>query len=170
MPEKQVNLELVSSYTLVDDFYEQTPVEVKEHDTVPAGKLNRRDWGINVCYEWYMNEELFPHFEDLANDSREIVVEVYVLDDKGVRNGKAQCVVWTTFGGDVTPYVLWDAMYKNGQLHGAYRTYNAKVVSKLADKTFYIDGRAADAKTVAEWRKVQSVMNAKAKSKQIKGR
>lgn len=170
MPEKQVNLELVSSYTLVDDFYEQTAVEVKEHDTVPAGQLNRRDWGINVCYEWYMNEELFPHFEDLANDSREIVVEIYVLDDKGVRNGKAQCVVWTTFGGDVTPYVLWDAMYKNGQLHGAYRTYNAKVVSKLADKTFYIDGRAVDAKTVAEWRKVQSAMNAKAKSKQIKGR
>lgn len=61
-------------------------------------------------------------------------------------------------------------MYKNGQLHGADRTYNVKVVSKLADKTFYVDGRAVDAKTVAEWRKVQSAMNTKVKSKQIKGR
>lgn len=170
MPEKQVNLELVSSYTLDDDFYEQKEVEVKEHDTVPARQLNHRYWGINVGYEWYENEELFPHFKDLANDSREIVVEIYVLDDKGVRNGKAQCVVWTTFGGDVTPYVLWDAMYKDGKLHGAYKRYDVKLVSKMADKTFYVDGRAVDAKTVAEWRKVQSAMNAKVKSKKVKGR
>lgn len=170
MPEKQVNLELVSSYTLEDDFYEQEDVEVKEHDTVPARMLKHRDWGIFVGYEWYENEELFPHFEDLANDRREIVVEVYVLDDKGVRNGKAQCVVWTTFGGDVTPYVKWDAMYKDGKLHGAYKWYDVKLVSKMASKTFYVNDRPVYAKTVAEWREVQSAMNTKAKSKQIKGR
>lgn len=167
MPEKQVNLELVSSYALE---YDDELTVVKEHDTVPARLLNRRDWGIGVGRDWWQNTDLFPYFDGLDSENREITFEVYTLDDKGVRHGKAQCVVWSEFNGDAAPYVKWDAMYKNGQLHGAYRTYNVKVVSKLADKTFYIDGRAVDAKTVAEWRKVQSAMNAKVKSKQIKGR
>ena len=167
MPEKQVNLELVSTYTLE---YDSEPTEVTEHDTVPARLLNRRDWGIGVGRDWWQNTDLFPYFDDLDSENREITFEVYTLDDKGVRHGKAQCVVWSEFNGDTAPYVKWDAMYKNGQLHGAYRTYNVKVVSKLADKTFYVDGRAVDAKTVAEWRKVQSAMNTKVKSKQIKGR
>ena len=82
MPEKQVNLELVSSYTLDDDFYEQKEVEVKEHDTVPARQLNHRYWGINIGYEWYENEELFPFFEDLKDDEREITFEVYTIAEK----------------------------------------------------------------------------------------
>lgn len=167
MPEKQVNLELVSSYALE---YDDKLTVVKEHDTVPARLLKRRDWGVDVGRDWFQNTDLFPYFEDLDFENREITFEVYTLDDKGIRNGKAQCVVWTEFVGEIVPYVKWDAMYKNGQLHGAYRTYNVKVVSELADKTFYVDGRAVDAKTVAEWRKVQSAMNTKAKSKQIKGR
>lgn len=169
MPEKQVNLELVSSYVrMLDD--EATEVEVTEHDTIPERYLKRRDWAVGVGYDWYQEESLFPFFDDLNSENRKITFEVYTLDDKGVRHGKAQCVVWSEFNGDLAPYVKWDAMYKNGHLHGAYRTYNVKVVSKLADKTFYVDGRAVDAKTVAEWRKVQSAMNTKVKSKQIKGR
>ena len=39
MPEKQVNIELVSSYTLEDDFYEQEDVEVKEHTSNYGAKL-----------------------------------------------------------------------------------------------------------------------------------
>lgn len=167
MPEKQVNLELVSTYTLE---YDSEPTEVMEHDTVPARFVKRRDWGVDVGRDWFQNTDLFPYFEDLDSENREITFEVYVLDDKGVRNGKAQCVVWTTFGGDVTPYVKWDAMYKDGKLHGAYKWYDVKLVSKMASKTFYVNDRPVYAKTVAEWREVQSAMNAKAKSKQIKGR
>ena len=95
---------------------------------------------------------------------------VFVLDDKGVRNGKAQSVVWDEFDGEPDHNVVWDAMYKDGKLHGVCKAYSIKRVRKLAGKTFYVNGRAVDAKTVAEWRKVQSAMNAKAKSKQIKGR
>lgn len=167
MPEKQVNLELVSTYTLE---YDSKPTEVMEHDTVPARFVKRRDWGVEVGRDWFQNTDLFPYLEDLDSENREITFEVYTLDDKGIRNGKAQCVVWTEFGGETVPYVKWDAVYKNGQMHGACRTYNVKLVSKLANKIFFVDGKAVGAKTVAEWRKVQSAMNAKAKSKQIKGR
>lgn len=167
MPEKQVNLELVSSYTLE---YDSEPTEVTERDTVPARFVKRRDWGVDVGRDWFQNTDLFPYLEDLDSENREITFEVYTIDDQGIRNGKAQCVVWTEFGGSTVPYVKWDAMYKNGQMHGACRTYDVKLVSKLTDKTFYVDGKAVDAKTVAQWRKMQSAMNTKTKSKQIKGR
>ena len=166
MPEKQVHLELISTYTLK---YDSEPTEVMEHDTVPARFVKRRDWGVDVGRDWFPNTDLFPYFEDLDSEAREITFEVYTLDDKGIRNGKAQCVVWTKVGGETVPYVKWDALYKKGQMHGACRTYNVKLVSKLADKIFFVDGKAVGAKTVAEWRKVQSAMNAKVKSKQVKG-
>ena len=167
MSEKQVNLELVSTYTLE---YDSEPTEVMEHDTVPARFVKRRDWGVDVGRDWFQNTDLFPYFEDLDSENREITFEVYTLDDKGIRNGKAQCVVWTEFGGEIAPYVKWDAMYKDGKLHGAYKWYDVKLVSKMASKTFYVNDRPVYAKTVAEWREVQSAMNAKAKSIQIKGR
>ena len=84
MPEKQVNLELVSSYTLEQD---SVPTEVMEHDTVPARFVKRRDWGVDVGRDWFQNTDLFPYFEDLDSENREITFEVYTLDDKGIRNG-----------------------------------------------------------------------------------
>ena len=167
MSEKQVNLELVSTYTLE---YHSKPTKVTEHDTIPEWYLKRRDWAVGVGHDWIEEESLFPFLNELDPDHRQITFDVYVLDDKGVRNGKAQSVVWDEFDGEPDHNVVWDAMYKDGKLHGVCKAYNIKRVRKLVDKTFYVDGRAVDAKTVAEWRKVQSAMNAKAKSKQIKGR
>ena len=167
MPEKQVNLELVSSYIRM---FDDEPTEVTKHDTVPECRLKRRDWAVGIGYDWYEEESLFPFLDDLHPDYRQITFDVYVLDDKGVRNGKAQSVVWDEFDGEPDHNVVWDAMYKDDKLHGVCKAYNIKRVRKLVDKTFYVDGCAVDAKTVAEWRKVQSAMNAKAKSKQIKGR
>lgn len=167
MSEKQVYLELVSSYTLD---YNDKLMEVKKYDTVPSRLLKRRDWGIGVGREWYMNEDLFPCFEDLKYNYKEITFKVYTLDDKGVRNGKAQCVIWTEFGNDSAPYVKWDAVYKDGKLHGAYKEYDVKLVSKMVGKSFYVNGRAVDAKTAAEWRKMQSAINVGIKSKQSKKR
>lgn len=167
MPEKQVNLELVSSYVRMFDDKETV---VTEHDTMPERFLKRRDWAVGVGYDWYEEESLFPFLDDLDPAHRQITFDVYVLDDKGVRNGKAQSVVWDKFDGEPDHNVVWDAMYKDGKLHGVCKTYNIKRVRKLANKTFFVDGKAVDAKTVAEWRKVQSAMNTKVKSKQIKGR
>ena len=167
MPEKQVNLELVSSYVRM---FDDKPTEVTEHDTVPECRLKRRDWAVDIGYDWYFEENLFPALDELEPAHRQITLDVFVLDDKGVRNGKAQSVVWDEFDGEPDHNVVWDAMYKDGKLHGVSKRYNIKRVRKLAYKTFYVNGRAVDAKTVAEWRKVQSAMNAKVKSKQIKGR
>ena len=167
MPEKQVNLELVSSYV---QMFDDKLTVVKEHDTIPERYLKPRDWAVFVGQCWIEDNSLFPFFDDLDPDHRQITFEVYVLDDKGVRNGKAQSVVWDEFDGEPDHNVVWDAMYKDGKLHGVCKTYNIKRVRKLAGKTFYVDGRAVDAKTVAEWRKVQSAMNTKVKSKKVKGR
>ena len=46
MPEKQVNLELVSLYTLR---FDDKPTEVKEHDMVPEHQLKFRDWAVHVA-------------------------------------------------------------------------------------------------------------------------
>lgn len=49
MPEKQVNLGLVSSYV---QMFNDDPTKVTEHDTVPEWRLKRRDWGIGVGRDW----------------------------------------------------------------------------------------------------------------------
>ena len=54
MPEKQVNLELVSSYVRM---FDDEPTKVTEHDTIPEWQLKRRDWAVGVGYDWYVSEK-----------------------------------------------------------------------------------------------------------------
>lgn len=163
--EKKIRVELVSTYTLKFGAEETH----KEYCEYPASELKRKNWGEYIGNDWYDNEDLFPCFGELeykGADIPEIVFEVYTVDENNVRNGRAQGLTC-----DSDKWLLrWDAQFKNGKQHGKRidYDYDMRFIRKPISKSFYIDDKRIDAKTVAEWRKKQSEMQALVKGIQVR--